>query len=226
MDEQATVPYAIGADVVCSDGTNGTLIRVIVDPVARSLTHLVVEASGRLGPARLVPVALVAHADPDRIALRCDGVGFEQLEDAVEFEFVPASREHLGYPADQARLQPYVPLGTGMVGAATMQGMNPLKSKEPNYVRYERVPLGEVPVRRGERVQARDGEIGRVQGLVVDPQDNHVTHVLLQEGHLWGKKQVAIPITAVLDAADGIEVDLDKEQVRSLPAVDLGHPER
>jgi hypothetical protein len=28
-------------------------------------------------------------------------------------------------------------------------------------------------------------------------QPGHVTHVLLQEGHLWGRKEVAIPITAV-----------------------------
>ena len=41
-----------------------------------------------------------------------------------------------------------------------------------------------------------DGPIGRVQGLVVDPTDHHVTHVLLAKGHLWGEKEVAIPIGA------------------------------
>jgi hypothetical protein len=49
-------------------------------------------------------------------------------------------------------------------------------------------PLNEVEVRRGEHVHATDGDIGRVQGLVIDPSDHHVTHVLLQEGHLWGRR--------------------------------------
>jgi len=52
-------------------------------------------------------------------------------------------------------------------------------------------------VSRGQRVQATGGAIGDVQGLVIDPRDRHVTHVLLQEGHLWGREEVAIPIGAV-----------------------------
>jgi hypothetical protein len=57
------------------------------------------------------------------------------------------------------------------------------------------VPLGETDVERHESVHAVDGEIGRVEGFVVDPADNRVTHVLLQEGHMWGRKEVAIPVT-------------------------------
>ena len=65
-------------------------------------------------------------------------------------------------------------------------------------------------------------DIGRVQGLVIDPQDHHVTHMLLEEGHLWGKKEIAIPIGAVEDmAADGVRLNLTKDEVRDLPPVDL-----
>jgi uncharacterized protein YrrD len=79
-----------------------------------------------------------------------------------------------------------------------------------------------VDVRRGDDVHATDGDIGRVQGLVIDPKDHHVTHVLLQEGHLWGKKEVAIPIGAVKEvAADGVQLTLTRNQVRDLPPVDL-----
>jgi hypothetical protein len=55
--------------------------------------------------------------------------------------------------------------------------------------------LGEVEIRRGDHVHASDGDIGRVHGLVIDPRNHRVTHVLLQEGDLWGRKQVAIPIS-------------------------------
>ena len=84
--------------------------------------------------------------------------------------------------------------------------------------------MGEVEVRRGEHVHASDGNIGRVQGLVIDPGDHHVTHVLLQQGHLWGKKEIAIPISAVKDvASDGLRLNLTKDEVRDLPPVDLAH---
>ena len=89
-------------------------------------------------------------------------------------------------------------------------------------VTYESVPLGEVTVRRGEHVHATDGDIGQVQGLVINS-DRHVTHVLLQEGHLWGRKEVAIPITAVTGVDDGVRLNITKQEVKDLPPVDVDH---
>jgi sporulation protein YlmC with PRC-barrel domain len=94
----------------------------------------------------------------------------------------------------------------------------------PRAVTYDRLPLGEVAVHRGEQVHATDGDIGRVQGLVIDPRDHHVTHVLLQEGHLWGRKDVAIPIGAVTGVVDGIQLSITKDEVQDLPPVDIDHP--
>ena len=92
-------------------------------------------------------------------------------------------------------------------------------------VTEDSVPVGEVQVRRDDRVHATDGEIGRVQGLVIDRGNYHVTHVLLQEGHPWGRKEVAIPISAVTKADYGIQVSLSKQQIGDLPPVDIEHPE-
>jgi len=89
---------------------------------------------------------------------------------------------------------------------------------------YDTVPLGEVSVRRGDQVHATDGDIGRVQGIVIDPRNHHVTHVLLQEGHLWGSRDVAIPIRAVTGVDDGIGLNITKQQVQDLPPVDIDHP--
>ncbi|HYB19002.1 MAG TPA: hypothetical protein VEF71_26530 [Streptosporangiaceae bacterium] len=61
--------------------------------------------------------------------------------------------------------------------------------------------------------------MGRVQGFLVSPDDDQVTHVLLQEGHLWGRKKVAIPISAVTRVDAGIRLNLTKEQVGELPPV-------
>lgn len=79
------------------------------------------------------------------------------------------------------------------------------------------IPVGETQIKPGDAVYAVGGEIGRVQGCLVDPDDDRVTHVLLQEGHLWGRKEVAIPISAVTGVRAEIRVNLTKEQVGKLP---------
>ena len=51
-----------------------------------------------------------------------------------------------------------------------------------------------------------------------------MTHVLLQEGHFWGRKEVAIPIGAVTGVNDGIQLNITKQQVEDLAPVDIHHP--
>jgi sporulation protein YlmC with PRC-barrel domain len=216
-----TTEFTIGSEVACSDGVCGELARVVVDPVARALTHLVVEAKHRRGTGRLVPIELV-ESTAEEIRLRCAMSEFEALEDAEETRFLPGASGEWPYGQSQMLSQPYY--GLGMVGMG-MGGMGMGMDAGPQTVTYDRVPVGEVEVRRGEHVHATDGPIGQVQGLVMDPSDHHVTHVLLDEGHLWGKKRVAIPISAVKDVKDGVRLNLTKDQVRDLPAVDLDHPE-
>jgi sporulation protein YlmC with PRC-barrel domain len=205
--------YTIGADVVCSDGTCGRLGRVVVDPVARVLTHLVVEPRPGRGLGKLVPID-VAESSEEAIRLRCSLAEFDALEDAEETHFLPEAGAALGYGSEDVIAWPHYGLGMGPPGTG-MGGM-------PQAYTYDRVPAGEVDVRRGDHVRARDGDIGRVQGLVVDPEDHSVTHLLLDEGHLWGKKRVAIPIGAVKEVeADGVRVELTKDEVRELPPVEL-----
>jgi sporulation protein YlmC with PRC-barrel domain len=79
---------------------------------------------------------------------------------------------------------------------------------------------GEVRMRGGDPVYATDGEIGRVRGFSVDGGTYEVTHVLLDEGHLWGTKEVAIPMSAVTALGGGVGLLLTIDQVRELPALD------
>lgn len=71
----------------------------------------------------------------------------------------------------------------------------------------------------GEPVHATDGNIGQIQGLVIDSGSRQVTHVLLQEGHVFGRKVVAIPIAAVTGAGEnGIQLNITRQQVKDLPS--------
>lgn len=216
--------YTIGSEVFCGDGACGLLTRVIVNPVARTLTYLVVEPDHDAAESRLVPIDLVdPGAAADGIALRCDKAAFLALQHAEESEFILAEEAGFGYAAGQMSYLPFFP-AAGVVGGAGFEPgvVGGSTAREPRVVGYERVPAGDVQIRRGQRVHATDGDIGRVQGLVVDARDDRVTHVLLQEGHLWGKKDVAIPIGAVVGVIDGIELALSKDDVRDLPEIEMG----
>jgi sporulation protein YlmC with PRC-barrel domain len=188
--------FAMGAEARCSDGPVGKVIRVIVDQGSETVTHLVVEPRFRLSAARLVPVDLVDATD-DGIRLRCTVEEFGALEAAEKTELVD-----------------------GLAGGLGLAGLGgPLGAPAPVPVMVQDVvPRGEEGIERGEPVHALDGEIGRVEGVRVDPGDHRVTHVLLAEGHLWGRKDVAIPASAVTKVENGIWLNLTKKQVENLPA--------
>jgi hypothetical protein len=104
--------YQIGSEVIASDGPCGNLVRVIVNPVARTVTHLVLEPDRTPDNARLVPVALVdSGATTDTVRLSYDHAGFEALEYAQTEDYPRGEQDGLGYSADQTVRLPYFPYG-------------------------------------------------------------------------------------------------------------------
>ena len=187
--------FTMGARASCSDGFCGEVRRVIIKPETLAVTHLVVDPGH--DPARLVPLHLVDSVAGE-VRLRCSLAEFGQLDRAEETEIY----ENIGDPGG-----PLSGMGVGTV-------------RQHKHVRTfvtDAVPVGEEEVSRGEPVHAVDGEIGRVHGFLVSPGDQRVTHVLLGEGHLWGRSEVAIPVSAVTGTEDGIRLNLTKKQVGDLP---------
>ena len=212
------MPFRIGADASCSDGACGQVSRIIVNPVAREVTHLVVEPKHRNGPGRLIPADL-AEAPTGQIRLRCTLAEFQAFRPAQETEVVPdldpTGHAHSG---EQRQYR--------MTGGLVLPVRGPGAPEAPQEVTVHSVPFGEVEVHRELTVLATDGEIGQVKGLVVEP-GHHVTHVLLQKGHMWGHQEVAIPIGAVTKIGTLlIQLSLTKHQVKGLPSVDIDHPAR
>jgi hypothetical protein len=178
--------FIIGSSVSCRDGPCGELTRVVVDPAARTVTHLAVEPPQRGGTSRLVPVRL-AGAGTEAIQLRCTMAQFEGLQEAEETQIVPGALGDPGNGQDPKLSAPYY--GRGGMGLAMAVGTGLGTGTAPQRITTDRIPAGKV----------------------------EVTHILLDEGHLWGKRQVAIPIGAVADFSDGVRLSLTKDEVRDLP---------
>jgi hypothetical protein len=93
----------IGAGASCTDGACGQVSRIIVNPLAREITHLVVDPRHQYGPGRLVPVDLV-DATTGQIRLRCTLAEFQALRPAEETEVVPGL-DPTGHAHQEARKQ-------------------------------------------------------------------------------------------------------------------------
>jgi sporulation protein YlmC with PRC-barrel domain len=205
------MPFRIGADASCTDGACGQVSRIIVNPATREVTHLAVDPMHRHGAGRLVPVDLV-DATTGQIRLRCALAEFQTLQPAQEARSV-RDLDPTGHDNAPKRVNWFV-----WMHAAR----DPGASEAPPQVTVDSVPSGAVDIRRDLTICATDGEIGQVQGLVVEPGGHQVTHVLLQQGHMPGRKEVAIPIGAVTKIGTLlIHLSLTKHQVKDLPPVGI-----
>jgi sporulation protein YlmC with PRC-barrel domain len=216
----AETKFTIGVRASCSDGHCGEVRRLIIDPTTGAVTHLVIQPGHQMEAARLVPCHLVETTNGE-IRLHCTRAEFDRLDPAEERYLADDADQHAGDTGsalDSGLIygvsgEEYAPMG---IGGLVDIGPAPMPEHRRTIIE-DVVPLGEDQVRPGDSVHAVDGEIGRVQGFLVNPGDDRVTHVLLQEGHLWGRKEVAIPVTAVTRVDEGIRLNLTKEQVGDLP---------
>jgi hypothetical protein len=111
---------------------------------------------------------------------------------------------------------------TGFVGGSFVMWPYYIPQATPIRLEKEHIPADELTIRRTDRVEAMDGHIGRVDGFVVNPENDHITHLLLQEGHLWGKKEVAIPVGAIDRYQDGtVFLKISKQEIEGLPPLSL-----
>ena len=205
----------IGAVAVGSDGYRGEVRAAVIDPVAATVTHVAVEPEGRSGLARLVPLGQV-DADPDaapgQLRLRYTEAEFMTLD--------PAEETLAEFAVGQTVPVQLIPPGWRGTGEPEAQGGDIPRIPERETV--DVAPSGEVEEHGGDHVHATDGDIGRLHGFRLDPASGRVTHVLLGEGHLWGRKEVAIGFDKIAGFDQGIRLSLTRKQVQALPAADNG----
>jgi len=204
----------LGCGVKCTDAAFGELADIIVDPISRRVTHIVVEPDGHHTRARLVPIERARPAG-DGIALDCSTAEIEALEPVHESAYVRAGERiaadpdwDIG-PEDVLALPVYQELN----------GMGTAIDPDPHVmVSYDRIPKHEVEIRRSSAVFSTDGHhLGHVEAFLIG--GGNTADIVLERGHLWGRREVAIPIGAVATVkTDAVTIDLTREQVGELPA--------
>jgi hypothetical protein len=209
--------------VYCVDGRVGELVDVLVQPSTCRLTHLVIQPHSPHDHERLVSVT-EAHAreGSDGISLESTVAQISQLESIRNFAYLRRGE----FPAGDAdwdigiqeitALPEYGSLGPEALGA----GVPTLDYDQHVAVSYHVVPKGHVEIRRSSAVTSSDGHhLGHVVGFVIDDQQQ-IGHLVLEHGHLWGKRQVAIPSGAIERLQnDEVTLSLSNGQVGALEAL-------
>ncbi len=85
----------------------------------------------------------------------------------------------------------------------------------------EQIPAGQVAIHQGDEVEAADGStVGQDSELRSDPRRGQITHSVLREGGLWGRKDILIPVSAAKRVHKGrIRLSLDQETLAGMLAI-------
>lgn len=217
MNTILNIEIPLNAQVECMDGVCGQSEYVLINPIIDRVTDLVVKENEAPHTEYIVPIDFVTETTADRILLHCSKAEMEMRKPFVKTEYIDKKVPEmiLGYGgeiygAGSYYYTPYVvPETTVKVAHKHLQ-----------------IPPGELAVQRGTRVEATDGYVGKVDEFVVNPANDRITHLVMREGHLWGKKDVIIPLSAIDEkhtatASDSLFLRINKLEVESLPTFSL-----
>ena len=194
--------FPLGVKVYCSDGRCGRSSHIILNPATERVTHLVVREKRPSRVERLVPTVLVNKTAVKVILLECTLEEFAALEPFNQTEFVYGDLPHHATDPSLTLLWPYA-----------------VPAKRVVDEKIRPIPPGELAVRRGARVEATDGRVGRVDEFVVEPETGYITHLCLREGRLWGDKRVCVPVADIDRIQEKVvHLKVDKETLASMPS--------
>ncbi len=195
-------------NVYCADGLCGQSTRVIVDKTSKQVTHLVVKEKQSPHAERIIPVDWVVETASDSIHISGTAGELKDMDDFVERRFTRVAVPTLSHTGNV-----FMPTD---VSGSSMTDTELVPSDE------ERLQLGEVTLERGSQVVATDGRVGQVDELAIDPNDGSISYLVLRKGHLFGHKDVCIPV-AQIDHVEknAVYLKLNKAAVEALPALSL-----
>lgn len=228
-----------GLALHATDGDIGSIKDFYLDDEAWVIRYLVVETGNWLATRKvLVSPMSLGQSDSTEKKLSAS-ITREQVMNSPDVDTdKPVSRQHeidyLGYYA-----YPLYWGGTGLWGDRTHPNMiMPEFVSTPTFVQPEvdDILAGDAPIQRaddhhlrscntllGYHVHATDGDIGHVQGLLVDDATWAIRYLVVNTSNWWMGHQVLIAPEWIHDVswADGmVSLDLARQKVKEAPPYD------
>jgi len=194
----------INAKVYCQDNMCGQTQAVIINPVNDVITHVVVKENKAPHTQRLVPIDMIDAGLANKVHLKCGETELEDMPMFADVEYIQASVPNYVQAFDMYYLEPVV-----------------VPEKKMAIEKHYHIPKNELAINRGTSVYSADGYIiGKVDEFLVDQDGGHVTHLILREGHLWGQKDVFIPVGDIDKVKESrLRLKLNRDEIEKLPAI-------
>ncbi|MAS32825.1 MAG: hypothetical protein CL610_02385 [Anaerolineaceae bacterium] len=200
----------------------GRIERVVLDPLTKRVTHVVIRQGLLLPEDKVIPMSMFQVTEPDRAVLYIASEDLHNLPQFEEEEFVPV--EYVGDgdgTSDLATSLYWYPSVDMPYGAGPDVSLaDELAVPERRYVRSTRqnIPEDTIALREGARVVSLDGRhIGNVERIVVDPATEYATHMLISQGLLL-KTRKLVPVTWLKIAGeDEVHLVMGTETIQGLP---------
>ncbi len=171
----------------------GHVDRVVIDPITKEVTHIVVRKGLLLTEDKVVPTSLIGSAQEDRVMLLGGANGLKDMPVFEEKHFIPVHESELRHraprPEHAAPLYWYAPTGGVPMGSFI--------PREPEYVvkTEQHIPEGTVALKEGASVISADEQhVGNLEQVFTDSRTDRATHILISKGLLL-KERKLVPTT-------------------------------
>jgi sporulation protein YlmC with PRC-barrel domain len=207
--------------VITTDGQEiGRVSRVVIDPLLRDVTHLVIREEEMPAEEKLIPIELAARSIEPAEGIRLQSVAADlDLRPFEETHYVPLTKdaaERANIPGIQARpVYFYPPVGEAWEGKPYPPGF----PEQPYVARTKQnIPEESIPVREAASVIMVGGEVvGQVEQFFIDPGSDQVTHYLIATGQGPGdRKLVPVTWTSAINEAQ-VELKVSSDLLETLP---------
>ena len=198
----------IGATVRCQDGACGRLDKVVIDVHTQRITDLVVKKGLLLSTDRVIPIDKVEHADAEEVRLSLSAGELAEYPEYREIEYTEPSPGAQAGAYDRGEVRCYNATYTYACDTPVVPSVR--------HRIHPGLDADRAVVERGTRVLNEHGEVARVDHVLVDPEEDEVTHLVLRRGLI--PRYYILPIDQVDQlGTDVITISLSVDQIEALP---------
>lgn len=194
-----TFPLEPNARVEMIDGYHAFLDSVVIDPGGQAVQQLVIIDTGK--NRRLVPMRSISSAEGGIVRLRISSEQFLALPLFDETQFVAQAdkeRDFISGEKEDAHMVYFMQQGEGAASTNL---------------------AGDLQLIRGAYVEAKDGTIGTVGEIEIDPDSGKISQLVI---FTRKKEELTLPV-ALIDRveSDTVYLKLTRDDIASLPATKI-----
>ncbi len=197
----------------------GTVDRVVIEPGSNEVTHLVIKKGMVFTKDKVLSVDLTAGTIEEEVILHPGADNLDEIPDFEEEYYIPAE-DPKGRGQTPAGYAPPVTWYHQHPGIAWWGGLGAYPGYAKPFVlsTHRNIPDDTIPLEEGAKVMDSEGDrIGKVKSVYVEPDEHHVTHLLVESGALSRHSRIVPSRWIKSVSEDSVRLTIDKDFFDRLP---------